>query len=808
MVRDLDANTAPAVLTVSVRALCAFAARSGDLDLRFTPAPTALEGSAGHRLVQARRDGDFEAELALSCSRHGLRVRGRADGYDATRSRLEEIKTFRGKFDAIKGNQRALHWAQAKVYAAMVCARDRLDSIEVVLVYLDLATQAETLLEAHFTQSELDAHLDDLCQRYRAWALHEAAHRDALDACLTSLAFPQPAFRAGQRELAQRIYQAAVARRCLLAQAPTGIGKTLASLFPLLKAMKSTAARPAERIDKIFFLTAKTPGRVVALDALRQLRPYGAPLRVLEIVARESACVHPGSACHGEACPLARGFYDRLPAARQAAATHGWLDRDGLRQIALAHQVCPYFLAQEMVRWSDVVVADVNYWFDTSAFLYAMSAEEGWQTALLVDEAHNLPDRARGMYSAQLDGAALQAALGLAPPTVRRALQALLRQWQHWADAPAPGISDAVPTELGRAVQEAVGAMADHFAAQPQAAAPDRLQRCFFDLLHFARLAESFGDHSVVERGTDPDGGERLAIRNLIPAPFLRPRFAATRSAACFSGTLAPFDFYRDMLGLPADTATLDVASPFHADQLSVRLAVEISTRWRDRPHSLVPLLDIVADQYAQQPGNYLAFFGSFDYLDVAADAFALAHPHVPTWRQSRGMSPAARDGFLAQFGAGGRGIGFAVLGGAFGEGIDLPGDRLVGAFIASLGLPQHDALNEAMRERMQVRFGEGYAYTYLYPGLQKVVQAAGRVIRSERDRGVVYLLDDRFTTEQVRSLLPRWWRAVGWRAGDQPALTAESAATRRLYSATSSPATSTGLWRSATKSRSPTQIP
>jgi len=554
-----------------------------------------------------------------------------------------------------------------------------------------------------------------------------------------------------------------VARRCLLAQAPTGIGKTLASLFPLLKAMKANAATPFARIDKIFFLTAKTPGRAVALDALRQLRAPGAPLRVLEIVARETACVYPGRACHGEACPLANGFYDRLPAARRAAAADGWLDREGLRQIALAHQVCPYFLAQEMVRWSEVVVADVNYWFDTSAFLYAMSAEECWQTALLVDETHNLPDRARAMYSAQLDAAAVRAALGLSPLPVRRALQTLLRQWQRWADAPAPVISDAVPAEFGRAVQEAVGAMADYFAAQPQAE-PDRLQQCFFDLLHFARLAESFGDHSVVERGTDPDGGERLAIRNLIPAPFLRPRFAAARSAACFSGTLAPFDFYRDMLGLPADTATLDVASPFHADQLSVRLAVEISTRWRDRPRSLVPLLDIVANQYAQQPGNYLAFFGSFDYLDSAADAFALRHRHIPTWRQSRGMSPAARDGFLAQFHAAGRGIGFAVLGGAFGEGIDLPGDRLVGAFVASLGLPQHDALNEAMRQRLQAQFGEGYAYTYLYPGLQKVVQAAGRVIRTERDRGVVYLLDDRFTTNEVRRLLPRWWCPVPWR--------------------------------------------
>jgi DNA excision repair protein ERCC-2 len=748
--------------SVSVKALCAFGAKAGDLDLRFVPSPSAQEGAAGHRLVQGRRGAGYESELTLSSSFEGLRVRGRADGHDPQRGRLEEIKTFRGDFEAVKANHRALHWAQAKVYAWMLCERHALERIEVALVYLDLMADKETVLEESCTREALRTHFEALCRRFMAWAVQESAHRAARDAGLGRLAFPHEGFRPGQRELAQAVYRAAAGRRCLLAQAPTGIGKTVATLFPLLK------AQPAQKIDKLFFLTAKTSGRAVALRALQMLGPGDAPLRVLELAAREKVCEYPGRACHGEACPLARGFYDRLAPARDEAARAGWLDRAALRRIALAHGICPYFLAQEMVRWCDVVVADYNYYFDSAAFLYALAKDEEWRIALLVDEAHNLLDRARGMYGAELDAGLLDAVRQSAPRAVAPALRRLGNEWQRLQDEQAADYDagDAIPSRLLRALQDAVAATADHFAAAPEDSTGP-LQRFFFDALHFVRLAEFFGAHSVFEsvRGA---AGRRLCLRNLVPAPFLQPRFAAAAASVCFSGTLAPFSFYRDMLGLPEDTATLELGSPFRSEQLSVRVAMDVSTRWRDRGRSLGALVDIIAAQFGRQPGNYLAFFGSFDYLAAASAAFALRHPQIPRWVQARGMDEARRDAFLARFAPGGAGIGFAVLGGAFGEGIDLPGDRLVGAFVASLGLPQHNAPNEVMRERMQSLFGEGYEYTYVYPGLQKVVQAAGRVIRTEQDAGVLYLLDDRFARPDIRALLPAWWQLepMFWRGG------------------------------------------
>jgi len=423
-----------------------------------------------------------------------------------------------------------------------------------------------------------------------------------------------------------------------------------------------------------------------------------------------------------------------------------------------------------MVRWSDVVVADYNYYFDGSAFLFALMKEEEWKVALLVDEAHNLLDRARGMYSAELDAGAVANARLHAPRGVNAALGVLQREWkllQREQDSSYQAL-DAIPERFARALQDSVSVLAEHFNARP-AEAPEPLQRFFFDLLHFARLSESFGNHSIFESLLAEGAAPALAIRNLVPAPFLQGRFAGCASAACFSGTLAPFGFYRDMLGMPDDTVTLDVGSPFRSEQLTVRVAMDVSTRWRDRDRSLQPLVDIIAAQFARSPGNYLAFFSSFDYLASAWEAFAARHPRVPAWAQSRGMDEAQREAFVARFAAGGRGIGFAVLGGAFGEGIDLPGDRLVGAFVASLGMPQHNAPNEVARKRMEALFGEGYEYTYVYPGLQKVVQAAGRVIRSERDEGVLYLLDDRFAREEIRQLLPAWWhvqRVYGPAAG------------------------------------------
>jgi len=755
--------------TVSVRNLCEFAAKRGDLDLRFTPSPTAQQGREGHVLVAGRRGPAHESEVSLSGEYQGLRVRGRADGFDAASNTLEEVKTFRGSLAAMAENHQALHWAQLRVYGWLMCQSRELDRITLCLLYLDIATQVEHPQIVDCSAAELGAFFADLCHRFIGWSRSETAHRVRRDAALAALEFPQKPFRPGQRELAGGVYQACMQSKALLVQAPTGIGKTIGTIYPALRAM------PGRGTDKLFFLTAKTPGRGVALEALQTIRrvPAGGPvfpLRVVELVARDKACEYKDKACHGQSCPLANGFYDRLAAARLAAAEVAWLDATALRRVALANGVCPYYLGQEMVRWSDVVVGDYNYYFDRSALLYALAQDGGWRISVLVDEAHNLYSRACSMYSADLTHAETLAARPHVPPRVRGRLDELLAQWQLLTEGSSDAaqaldwrLLDRLPETWLRAVQKFNSAVGEHLQ-EHAAEAPNALLPYYFRTLAFATLADAFGDHSLCEwDGLDALPG-RLVLRNVEPGTFIQPRIQAADALVLFSATLHPPGYYTDLLGLPEDIRALDIACPFRPEQLAVRI-VPISTRRDDRADSLDALVAVLGDQFARQPGNYLAYFSSFDYLEMALAALHQRWPDIPVWSQQRHMSEAQRQSFLGQFDAAGRGIGFAVLGGAFGEGVDLPGQRLIGAFVATLGLPQFDAVNAAICARMQARFGRGHDYTYIYPGIQKVVQAAGRVIRTDTDTGCVILLDDRYRERRYRDLLPGWWGLGGTEA-------------------------------------------
>lgn len=745
---------------VAVRSLCEFTAKVGDLDLRFTPSPTAQEGIEGHRRVVARRAAGYEAEVALEGAYQGLQVRGRADGYDPAANRLEEIKTYRADLARQPANHRQLHWAQAKVYAWLLCQARQLPAIEVALVYLNVDNDSQTLISEHYSAAELQAFFETQCMCFLAWAQGQTQRLAERDRGLQTLGFPYPQFRQGQRQLAETLYKAVSTGRCLMAQASTGIGKTLGTLFPLLKAMVP------QQLDKVFFLTAKTPGRALALEALQQItRATPQPaLRTLELIARDKACEHPDKACHGDACPLAQGFYDRLPAAREAAARLPLLDRANLRDVALAHQVCPYYLGQEMARWVDVLVADYNYYFDAHALLFGLTQANQWRVAVLVDEAHNLVERGRGMYSASLDQGQLQALRQRKPPGLASALDRLNRQWNALYKAQrAPYLAtEQLPDAFLRALQQCIGLIQERLNESPVEVDTHILQ-FYFQALQFNRVAELFDEHFLFDVSLREGPRQRrlatLCLRNVTPAKLLGPRMQAARSVTLFSATLSPRHFYTDLLGMPPDTAWLEVAAPFRAEQLEVRIASQVSTRYHERRASLAPIVALIAEQYQRQPGNYLAFFSSFEYLQQVHALLTEQHPAIAAWAQAPGMDEAARQAFLARFAADGQGVGFAVLGGAFGEGVDLPGTRLIGAFVATLGLPQVNPVNEQFKQRLGRQFGAGFDYVYLYPGVRKVIQAAGRVIRGDQDRGVLVLIDQRFAEPHVQQMFPSWWQ-------------------------------------------------
>jgi DNA excision repair protein ERCC-2 len=754
------------VLSVSVRALCEFAAKRGHLDHRFTPAPSASEGHFAHRWVQARRPGHYLSELPLSAEFSGIQVRGRADGYDPNLNRLEEIKTRVTHAVPVPAEQTTLHWAQAKVYAAMVALARDLENVEVALIYVDLGEFKERIVCQRHSREALLQFAIELANFYQDWYGQQLAHRLRRDRLLAQLPFAFASYRKGQHELAQAVYRNAIGRldaSCqLLVQAPTGIGKTLATLYGQLRAM------PELKTDKIFYLTARTTGRALALEAVERLDP-ARTIRVIELIAKEKSCLHLDKQCHPESCPLANGFYDRLPAARQLAIQPGAMQgHEALATVAKAHDICPYYFNHEMAKWSDVVVADYQYFFDSSALLAAMTIWFDWRVAVLVDEAHSLTDRVREMYSGQLSLAKTAQAARQAPRGTGATFKRLLMAWRQWAKTtPEYSVLDAFPEPVSSAIAETVGRLLPQ--SEPQAdhskitlglpvVLPPALLEWLFDALQFERMREQANQDWLI----DVQGSQALhstAIRCVLPRKPIAAQLALANSVVLFSATLAPFEAYKQMHGLAVGCQWLDLPSPFAPEQLEVRLARQVSTRYKDRQGSLTALVSIMREQFEQLPGNYLAFFSSYTYMQQAVQAFTQMAAHIPVWTQASGMSEPERNSYLARFEADGQGIGFAVLGGAFSEGIDLPGSRLVGAFVATLGLPQINPITQAFMQVIDSQLGQGYEQVYLYPGLRKAVQAAGRVIRSEQDRGVLWLLDQRYGQPQIRQLLPDWWQ-------------------------------------------------
>ena len=567
--------------TVSVRSLCEFTAKQGDLDRRFTPSATALEGQTGQQLVASSRGSDYQSEVALQTqlqTQYGaLLVRGRADGYDPRRQCLEEIKTLRGTPQDMAVNKRQLHWAQLQTYGALWCRQQQVDQIALSLVYLDLNTQQEHTLDELCSAADLEAALLARCAQFADWAQQEALHRQARDALLRELPFPQPQFRAGQRYLAAAVYRAALQGQSVLAQAPTGIGKTLGTLYPLLRAM------PVQGIDKLACLSCKGTGQAVALQALRamsgtaQETAADAPgqLRVLVMVPKTQACEHPDKACHPQSCPLAQGFYDRLPAARSVAIRHPWLDAETQRGIALQHGVCPYYLGQEMVRWADVVVGDVHHAFDARGQLWGLSQALDWRLAVWVDEAHNLLERTRQMYSAELRLSQLQQASAVAPAPLQAPLNDLLAavlQLGAEQDGDYAAIP-VLPAAAEQALSRAAAALAEYFQQHPLAVG--ELLQFHFELQRFVRLVDGLDARSLLDvqrlplqrsllqppppqgvlgdAATPAENGTDLALnlRTVVPARFLRARFEAWHMAVLVSATLGPPEFPIQMLGLP-----------------------------------------------------------------------------------------------------------------------------------------------------------------------------------------------------------------------------------------------------------------
>jgi DNA excision repair protein ERCC-2 len=795
----MKAAVSKPVHTVPVRELVEFVLRRGDLGGRghFACPDRALAGICGHQKIQRSRPAGYETEISVEqtveTEEFTLKIRGRIDGLQVMSGEvlLEEIKTVQGAWDHMAD---PLHWAQAKFYGGIYARSHHADRFVLQLTYLELETGRVTEFRQSFTAAGLGDFLDTTTAVYLDWLRECHRWRRQRDQSIRALAFPFPAYRPGQRALAVAAYRTLADGGRLFLAAPTGIGKTVSVLFPAVKALGEG------KLERIFYLTARTVGRAIAEKALAVLRQNGLKLRSVTLTAREKICPHAGQPCDPVTCPLARGYYDRIQPAIREALEREEINRAALEAVAGKHQVCPYELSLDVSVWSDAVIGDYNYVFDPQVYLRRHFAEDGSPHTFLVDEAHNLVDRARDMFSAELDSREILAVRRVIQPTVPRCAKALAKLNSEMRKLIGPTASPAGPVEASDPAVElnlfpaqppvmpggksdintrrelpqtlipllaAALAEAEAWLVQNQPAGfREELLALYYRLNSFGRTAEIYDEHFVTIIENGPSVKVRLFC--LDPSALLRQALTRGKSAIFFSATLTPMDYYRTLLGGAPEDPVLQLASPFPPENLAVLIQDRIQTHFKARTESLAAVAEAIATLVAGRRGNYLVYFPSYHYLNAVLPEFQIRCPSVAVLVQRPGMTESDRDAFLDAFSVehGKTLAGFAVLGGIFGEGIDLAGERLIGAVIVGVGLPQLCVERDLIRDYFQPRNAAGFDYAYTFPGMNRVLQAIGRVIRSETDQGVVLLIDTRFGEPRYRRLFPPWWQYVRVRSG------------------------------------------
>lgn len=820
-------------IRVSVRQLVEFILREGSIDNRKAGgADTAMqEGSRIHRMLQRRMGSEYHAEIGLQCTwstpEYDIIIEGRADGiidrswgeHDAAdlgpSDRMQNKKTYvvddgieRDRslpallkeeevvIDEIKGTYRDLkritrpvgvHLAQAKCYAYMYARENHIEHIGVRMTYCHIETEELKYFHEDYTFAELEQWFDELMQEYRKWADFQFGWNGIRTDSIKQLQFPFP-YREGQKELVTYVYQTIYHKRKLFLEAPTGVGKTISTVFPAVKSMGEGMA------EKIFYLTAKTITRTVAQECFGLLQEKGLRMKTIALTAKDKICflrqegLQPENVlndrvaeaeCNPDACPYADGHFDRINDALYDLLTHeDHFTREKVQEYAARYQVCPFEFSLDMSLFCDAVICDYNYVFDPRVYLKRFFADGiGKQDyVFLIDETHNLLDRGRDMYSAALlkdDFLRTKRLMKEADPKIagyldrcNRDLLAMKRQCESYRREER---IDGFVASLNRLY----GAIDDFLDEHDTFSDKKELLEFYFEVAHFLNMYEIMDDHYVVYSQLMDDGDFMLKLFCVDPSRNLRQCMQKGRSTILFSATLLPIQYYKRLLGgEPADYEVY-ARSAFDEKRKALLIANDVTSRYARRgEEEFRRIAHYIYEVVTQRHGNYMVFLPSHLFLEQVYNSFMEAYYDADTMEcivQEDYMSEAQREEFLQRFrgnensGLSGDAadsilIGFCVMGGIFSEGIDLKRDSLIGALIVGTGIPQVGCEREFLKEYFDAQGENGFDYAYRYPGMNKVLQSAGRVIRTAEDIGVVALLDERFLEPQYRRLFPREW--------------------------------------------------
>lgn len=770
---------------VAVRDIVEFVMRSGSIHAVTLSANKMSDGIKAHQAFQKKEAeiGNYESEVPISyCyvqdSIH-YQISGRIDGIISNETDIgrtviiDEIKSTGKNLDEIEQGSE-LHFAQAMMYAFMYCDFYQIQIVSVRLTYLELDTEKMKQFYRHLTLEELKIFFDELMIRYHRFTSQIVSTEEEIFISCRALQFPFGSPREGQGQLMKGVYRTIIEKQMLFSRAPTGIGKTIATLFPAIKALGEG------KTEKIFYLTAKTIGKEVAVDTLNRLVQKGLRLKYVVITAKDKICPHDVSRCNPENCPYAIGHYDRvnevLYGMYQEESSY---TREVILRYSLIHQVCPYELSLDLALFAQVIICDYNYVFDPSAMLRRFFVEGEGKYSLLIDEAHNLVDRGREMYSANL---VKDKILDLKKKTkgfdekLYEYFNQLNKQFLSFhkemkLEAKKERVDIEAPNLLVTYLKGVIFRIEKIFSLKKDWTYMNELVDFYFEAYQFVKKWEMYGDNY---RTLYSGSGQSLVVKLFCidPRRHMTEVLASMQGTVFFSATLIPMKYYQHLFGGDEKSYGLNLASPFEQKKMKLLVDSGISTKYMDREHSIEQIVTRIATFVHGKRGNYLVYFPSYQYLEQGVSAFRewimretkMEHHHssgIDIITQERNLSEEERERFITAFQNPCQDrtlVAFAVLGGMFGEGIDLVGEKLSGAVIVGVGLPLICFERDVIKTYFDERLGEGFDYAYTYPGMNKVLQAVGRVIRTVDDVGCVLLIDSRFRTRKYQSLFPREW--------------------------------------------------
>ena len=759
------------MIRISVRNLVEFILREGNIDNRTGGGqdPENMQmGSRIHRKIQRQMGSDYQAEVPLKteivCDGFTLKIEGRADGLIHTKEQVmvDEIKGVLRELDRVQ-EPAGIHLAQAKCYASMVAEQEGVDEIGVQMTYCQMETEEVKRFQYSYRSNELKAWFDEVIRQYEKWAKFQIEWRKARNASVKGIEFPFP-YRKGQRDLAVSVYRTILWKKKLFIQAPTGVGKTISTVFPAVKAVGE------ELGEKIFYLTAKTITRTVAEQAFETLREQNLKFKVITLTAKEKICFCEETSCNPDDCPYAKGHFDRVnDAVYELLMREDVMSREVLEAQARKHKVCPFEMALDVSTWVDGVICDYNYVFDPDARLRRFFAEGGAGGYLfLIDEAHNLVERGRQMYSAELckeDFLAVKKLVkGEAPRFAKRLeacnkiLLAMKKECENYK------VLDNI-SHFGIQLMNVLSETDRYLEECVDKEVRETVLDFYFQVRSFLNIYDGLDENYVVYTEYQENGRFVLKLFCVNPAANLQKCLDKGNSAVFFSATLLPIQYYKRLLSTEKDNYAVYIDSSFDTKKRLLMNGVDVSTRYAMRSREMYQRYATYIFRVVKaKMGNYLIFFPSYRFMEDVYQEFtqllASDEEEMELVIQQKHMDEEERENFLRAFEMGREKslIGFGVLGGIFSEGIDLTNEKLIGTLIIGTGLPQVCNEREILKSYFDQKGLYGFDYAYRYPGMNKVLQAAGRVIRTEDDRGVILLLDERFQREKGKEIFPKEW--------------------------------------------------